>query len=248
VDEGVTRRPPPGTGYRHVCRAWHCDHAEDAPDAGPRYCPMSHGKNPRRLWPKPMVRPLTWKDLRDTAASLYLGRGVPMAVVQKVLRHADPRITSERYAHLEHDYLGAEIRKLSLIPPSKNTGQTRGQASVEGAANGDFETSVIPFPSKERRTGFEPATPSLGSPPGGLERTHGVLALPFARRRDLRTGLPEAPSGTFGRTFGALRWLSCRRCSATQSRTSLPKLHQVTLELAPQTRRFRSGRDWGQHC
>ena len=31
-----------------------------------------------------------------------------MAVVQKVLRDADPRITSERYAHLEHDYLGAD--------------------------------------------------------------------------------------------------------------------------------------------
>ena len=151
------------TGYRHVCRAWHCDHAEDAPDAGPRYCPMQHGKKPRKLWPKPVVRPLTWKDLRDTAASLYLGRGVPMAVVQKVLRHADPRITSERYAHLEQDYLGAEMRKLSLIPPSKNTGQTQGEPTSEGAANGDLETSVIPFPSKERRTGFEPATPSLGS-------------------------------------------------------------------------------------
>src|SRR5208283_3100570 len=66
---------------------------------------MQHGKKPRKLWPKPVVRPLTWKDLRDTAASLYLRRGVPMAVVQKVLRHSDPRITSERYAHLEQDYL-----------------------------------------------------------------------------------------------------------------------------------------------
>ena len=40
-------------------------------------------------------------------------------MVQKVLRHADPRITSERYAHLEQDYLGAEMRKLSLIPLQK---------------------------------------------------------------------------------------------------------------------------------
>ena len=94
-----------------------------------------------------------------------------MAVVQKVLRHADPRITSERYAHLEQAYLGAEMRKLSLIPPSKNTGQTRGQATVEESANGDLETSVIPFPSKERRTGFEPATPSLGSRRRGAKQT-----------------------------------------------------------------------------
>jgi hypothetical protein len=39
-----------------------------------------------------------------------------MAVVPKVLRHANPRITSERYAHLQPDYLGAEMRKLSLLP------------------------------------------------------------------------------------------------------------------------------------
>jgi hypothetical protein len=86
-----------------------------------------------------------------------------MAVVQKVLRHADPRITSERYAQLEQDYLGAEMRKLSLIPPSKNTGQTRREATLEAAANCDSETSVIPFTSRERRKGFEPSTPSLGS-------------------------------------------------------------------------------------
>jgi len=114
------------------------------------------------------------------AASLYLGRGVPMAVVQKVLRHADPRITSERYANLEQDYLGAEMRKLSLLTRI-DTPSTQIGASAEGAANGDSETSVIPFPSKERRTGFEPATPSLGSPPRALERTHGVLAGVFPR-------------------------------------------------------------------
>jgi len=48
-----------------------------------------------------------------------------MAVVQKV-RHADPRITSERYAHLEQDYLGAE--NLSLIPSSKKHGTDTGRA------------------------------------------------------------------------------------------------------------------------
>jgi hypothetical protein len=57
-----------------------------------------------------------------------------MAVVQKMLRQADQRITSERYAHLEEDYLGAEMRTLSLIPPSKNTGQTRGAATAEAPA------------------------------------------------------------------------------------------------------------------
>jgi D-isomer specific 2-hydroxyacid dehydrogenase, NAD binding domain len=107
----------------------------------------------------------------------------------------------ERYAHLEQDYLGAEMRKLSLIPPSKSTGQTRGEATAEGAANCDSETSVIPFASRERRKGFEPSTPSLGSWPRALERLHGVLTVPLATRRDRSRGLPEAPSGTFGMTF-----------------------------------------------
>ena len=86
----------------------------------------------RKLWAKPVVGPLTWKELRDTAASLYLGRGVPMAVVQTVLPHADPRITSERYSHLEQDYLGTEMRKLSLIPPSKTRDRRRARQLRKG--------------------------------------------------------------------------------------------------------------------
>ncbi len=50
-----------------------------------------------------------------------------MAVVQKVLRHVDPRITSERYAHLELDHLGAEIRELSLLPAFNKNGTDTGR-------------------------------------------------------------------------------------------------------------------------
>jgi len=46
-----------------------------------------------------------------------------MAVVQQLLRQADQPITSERYVRLKQDYLGAEIRKLSLVPPSKAPGR-----------------------------------------------------------------------------------------------------------------------------
>jgi hypothetical protein len=71
----------------------------------------------------------------------YLGRGVPMAVVQRILRHSDPRITSERYAHLEQDYLGAEMRKLSLVP--KNTEQTNTRTLGEN----ELLTDGICFPN-----------------------------------------------------------------------------------------------------
>ena len=88
-----------------------------------------------------------------------------MAVVQKVLRHADPRITSDRYAYLEQDYLGAEMRKLSLLsridPPS-----TQIPTGADGAANGDSESFVIPLTSRERRKGFEPSFGERVSPHG----------------------------------------------------------------------------------
>ena len=38
-----------------------------------------------------------------------------MAVVQRVLRHRDPRLTSEIYGHLAPDYLQAEIGRLRLF-------------------------------------------------------------------------------------------------------------------------------------
>jgi hypothetical protein len=75
-------------------------------------------------------------------------------------------------------------------------------ASADEASNMNHEARLIPSRFTERRTGFEPATPSLGSWPRGLERHHGVLALPFAIRPDLASGLPDAPSSTFGMTFG----------------------------------------------
>ncbi len=139
-----------------------------------------------KLCPKPVVRPTRLHNLRDSAGSLLLGAGVQMAAVQRVLRHADPRITSERHAHLEQDYLGAEMRKLSLIPPSKNTGQTRGGATSEWAANRDSETPVIPFPSRERRTGFDPRPRAWEARPGLLNVPTGSWPTlrPSSRRQD----------------------------------------------------------------
>jgi hypothetical protein len=62
-------------------------------------------------------------------------------------------------------------------------------------------TPVIPMSCRERRKGFEPSTPSLGSWPRVLERHHGVLAVPLATRRDRSRGAPDTASCTFGMTF-----------------------------------------------
>jgi integrase len=57
-----------------------------------------------KLWPKPVVRPIRFHDLRHTTATL-LRSGVPLVVVQKVLRDRDPKLTEAVYGHLATDYL-----------------------------------------------------------------------------------------------------------------------------------------------
>ncbi len=43
---------------------------------------------------------VTYHQLRHTAASLMLTHGLPLLVVSRILGHANPRITSDTYAHL----------------------------------------------------------------------------------------------------------------------------------------------------
>ena len=62
-----------------------------------------------KLWPKALVRPIRFPDLRHTTASLLLTAGASTAVMQRILRHSDPRITTEVYGHLVPDYLRSEI-------------------------------------------------------------------------------------------------------------------------------------------
>jgi len=96
------------TGYVHVCRRKGCKHRESAPDAALRRCPV-HGA---KLWPKPQVRRIRFHDLRHTTASLLMMNGANPAAVQRILRHSDPRITTEIYGHLAPEYLRAEVDRL----------------------------------------------------------------------------------------------------------------------------------------
>jgi hypothetical protein len=73
-----------------------------------RRCPR-HG---HLLWPKAQVRPIRFHDLRHTTASLLMMAGANPAAAQRILRHADPRITTEVYGHLAPNYLREEIDRL----------------------------------------------------------------------------------------------------------------------------------------
>jgi len=149
-------------GYRHVCRRQGCGHVEAAQDEAQRRCP----KDGRKLWVKPVVRPIRFHDLRHSTASLLMMNGANPASVQRILRHSDPKLTTEVYGHLAPEYLRAEVDRLTFGPevtqfatpllrpastPKKKAGNPR--TNPEG----------LPAFSLERETGFEPATLSLGS-------------------------------------------------------------------------------------
>jgi integrase len=103
--------------YIHKCRRKGCGHSERAADAELRRCPKCRMK----LWPAGQVRPIRFHHLRHTTASLLMMAGANPAAVQRILRHSDPRITTEVYGHLAPGYLRNEIDRLSFGPPPPGT-------------------------------------------------------------------------------------------------------------------------------
>jgi integrase len=79
-----------------------------------------------KLWPRELVRKIPFHDLRHTTASLLMKAGSNPAAVQRILRHSDPRITTEVYGHLAPEYLRREIDLLSFGKPANDTHATRG--------------------------------------------------------------------------------------------------------------------------
>jgi integrase len=160
-------------GYRHVCRRQGCGHTEPAQDQEQRRCP----KDGRKLWVKPVVRPIRFHDLRHTTGSLLIMLGADLAAVQRILRHSDPKLTTEVYAHLAPEYLRAEVDRLSFGPavletvprdlPEPPRFVTRllpePAPGTKKAGNPRTNPEGLPAFSLERETGFEPATLSLGS-------------------------------------------------------------------------------------
>ena len=137
-------------GYDHACRRKGCGYSMHHDDGELRNCPTCHMK----LWPKPLVRKIRFHDLRHTTASLLLMAGANPAAVQRILRHSDPRITTEVYGHLVPDYLRAEIDRLSFgIAPSPKPSS---DSPTLGALPTGFATSVLhpgPIEAADKKIG-----------------------------------------------------------------------------------------------
>jgi integrase len=165
-------------GWEHVCRKPGCGHATLAPDDQLRRCPR-HGM---KLWPKAKVRQIRFHDLRHTTASLLMMAGVNPGAVQRILRHSDPRITTETYGHLQPDYLRSEIDRLHF----------------DTAPADDLSQDSQPVAANSRRllTTFLQASPT-GSSEGceAIEISEDSSELTVAGW----TGLEPAASGVTGR-------------------------------------------------
>lgn len=117
-------------GWRHVCRKKGCEYEFVASDPDLRHC-AKHGM---KLWPKPIVRPIRFHDLRHTTASLLLMAGASPAAVQRILRHSDPRITTEVYGHLLPGHLRDEIDRLAFgVTPT--TSESRDSQPFSGVVS-----------------------------------------------------------------------------------------------------------------
>src|SRR5260370_6398450 len=122
-------------GYLHVCRRKGCGHGEQAEDSELRHCSDCKMK----LWPKPLPRPLRFHDLRGTTATLLARAGVPLVVAQRMLRHADPRLTANVYTRVDLADLRAGVARLPpLVPtvsPRADSGKNEGREQAGNPTN-----------------------------------------------------------------------------------------------------------------
>ncbi len=151
--------------YLHSCRrckARKKAHEEKHQGQELRTCP----KCSMKMWIKAVPLHMRFHDLRHTTATLLLRSGVPMQHVQRVLRHADIKLTVDTYGHMVVEDIRAAMDSLPM--------STRPTSDVVDAEfeilHGDTPkpTQFVPRLSPRGvlrqneavgETGFEPATP-----------------------------------------------------------------------------------------
>ena len=197
--EKVLRRALKRAGFvdafDHLCRRAACrasgePHVERHADDAERHCPKCN----MVLWPRAVVRPMRFQDLRHTTCTLLLRAGVAPQFVQRILRHGDLRTTMKVYAHLDVNDLRGAVENLPTVgAPERPTIQPMGSPDVAATGtSGQGEaaprsTRLLPAQAsaKEEAGPSAQIAPNPASEPLKLERnTRFELAtFALARRR-----------------------------------------------------------------
>jgi integrase len=164
-------------GYEHICRRCKSKGVEEPsemhPDDEIRPCPRCR----MSMWPKPVPRWMRFHDIRHSTATLLLRAKVPMQHVQRILRHADIKLTVDTYGHLVIDDLRDAIGSLpaleranvidaesTVTEPAENSAAfgpnlVQAESDPKTTAGVVGKVSATPATSDVGETGFEPATP-----------------------------------------------------------------------------------------
>jgi len=180
------------TGWRHTCRRKDCGHVEHAPDAEIRRCP----KCKMKLWPVGQVRPIRFHHIRHTTASLLMMAGADLPAVQRIMRHTDPRITTEFYGHLAPGYLRGAIDRLAFeSQPAPADEATRAAAGAAGEPPNDADPLPDPIPLRPFAAPVlqDPDSPD-DEPPRDPRKPGRLRAISRSGREDsnLRHSAPKA--------------------------------------------------------
>jgi len=103
------------TGYLHKCRRKGCGYERKYPHSQCGRCPKCN----MLLWGKALPRHIRFHDTRHTTVTLLLKEGVPLATVQRIVRHKDPRLTTEIYGHLDVEDMRRAVNRLQFFAPSE---------------------------------------------------------------------------------------------------------------------------------
>ena len=157
-------------------QAWHAwqEHLSTIPNTENIVFPTSagvyRGRKTPRGWAKWLKKSgiqkhVRWHDLRHTCASSLVagwwGRRWTLAETRDFLGHSSVTVT-ERYAHLTADVLGDAARETTSISTAALVLLTQPGGTEAGTDRLDESEKSMEI-RRERETGFEPATSSLGS-------------------------------------------------------------------------------------
>ncbi len=185
------------TGYLHSCRRCKRNrnaHEEQHADNERRWCPRCG----MVLWAKPIPKKLRLHDTRHTTATLLLAGGADLYAVARILRHTDPKVTFETYAHLVPGYLHAQVDRLSaVVPPMANIDGSNSvpapSNNVPAACGTETPVGAVQQPQESHRSCSQKdrATRKVVGAPG-RSRTCG----PRLRRPLLYPAELQAPAGS----------------------------------------------------